>query len=133
MIALLPLLLAAGQADPTIQAPPPVVTLALPPADWSDLPPLRFDRPWSDWRALSAYVVSEVRAGRCAASGPTLRVDLAVLVAAGGQIRRIVPRAIQCPTVEQYASGLTLRMARGNVAPPPADSWFQTTLIFTLR
>lgn len=127
MMALLPLLAAAAQAAPQV-VPPPLV--ALPPADWSALPELQLLRRWPAVPELSSFVRDEVRAGRCAVAATTLRVDLAVMVAANGQVRRIVPRAIQCPTVEQYASGLVSRMARGNVAPPGEDLWFRTAMVF---
>ncbi|WP_447407106.1 hypothetical protein, partial [Clostridium perfringens] len=60
-----------------------------------------------------------------------LRVDVAVLVAAG-RPRRVIPRAIQCPAVEQYAAGLVSSMARGNIAPATqaGDGWYKTSLTF---
>ena len=42
--------------------------------------------------------------------------DLALLVDAGGAVQRIVPRAIGCPTVEQYTVGLVSSLARRGVA-----------------
>ena len=44
--------------------------------------------------------LDEVRAGRCAAAqGNKLAVDLVVYITEDGRVRRIVPRAIHCPTV----------------------------------
>ncbi|QNE30869.1 hypothetical protein F1C10_02045 [Sphingomonas sp. NBWT7] len=129
MNALLTIMAALQGAAP---APPPAV-LALPPADWSAMPELTFRRRPPAVSGLSAYVRDEVRDGRCAVEGEALRVDLAVHVAANGQIRRIRPRAINCPTVEQYASGVMLRMARSNVPPPGEDRWYRATLVFTWR
>lgn len=117
----------------TPPVPVPTQPLAVPPTDWALLPELKLQRPWRDQRALSDYVRDEVRAGRCAAPGNGVRVDLVVLVAANGQVRRIIPRAINCPTVEQYASGLMSRMARSNVAPPAEEGWFRTALVFAWR
>ena len=129
MIAAL-LLAAALQVEP----PPAVPTqpLATPPADWSTLPALTTKRRLPDTRTLSDFVRDEVAGGRCAVEGRSLTVHLAVHVAAGGQLRRIVPRAIDCPTVEQYASGLVSRMARGNVPAPAADTWYHAAMVFTL-
>lgn len=104
--------------------------LPVPPEDWSSLPPLRFQRRVPQPSSLSSYVRDEVRAGRCATTAMPLRVDLAVLVAADGQLRRIRPKAIGCPTVEQYASGLMVRMARRNVASAGEDRWYRTELLF---
>jgi hypothetical protein len=104
-----------------------------PPADWNALPDLPLQRRWLGGPRLSDYVRDEVRAGRCATvDGATtgLSVDIAVLLAADGTTRRIVPRAIGCPTVEQYASGVALRMMRDNIAAPGADRWFRTTIAF---
>lgn len=127
MNALLPLLATLAQIAPQPSAVPVV---PMPRGDWAALPELAFIRRWPNLPELSAYVRDEARAGRCAVTGRTITVDLAVMVAANGQLRRIVPRAIRCPTVEQYASGLVSRMARGNVAAPGADTWFRTVLTF---
>lgn len=104
--------------------------LPVPPDDWSALPELKLRRRPPKAESLSSYVRDEVRSGRCLATANPLKVDLAVLIAANGQLRRIRPQAIGCPTVEQYASGLMLRMARSNVAPPGEERWFRTQLIF---
>lgn len=110
----------------------------MPPQDWSALRPLPSTRDAEDGAGLSAFVRSEVQAGRCAAATPTpagwtLKVDLAVLFSAAGQPRRVVPRAIGCPSVEQYAAGLVSSMARNG---PPASAidpgnWYRTSLTFS--
>jgi hypothetical protein len=105
--------------------------LAVPPEDWSSLPELKLQRRVEEAGALSSYVRDEVRAGRCAADANRLRIELAVLIGANGQLRRIRPQAIDCPTVEQYASGLMLRMARSNVAPSGQERWYRTQFVFT--
>ncbi len=135
MIALL-LLLAQVAAPPVVPTQPAVVAPP-PPQDWSMLPTLRLRRPASDLPDLSAFVRSEVAAGRCAAAaaseqGWALKIDLAVLATPGGQVRRITPRAIDCPTVEQYAAGLLLGTARDNVDVRGAqsDTWYRTTMTF---
>jgi hypothetical protein len=109
-----------------------------PPSDWSHLPELPYARRVPDMDALSTFVRDEVAAGRCAASGrvggsAVVTLDLAVMVAPGGRIRRIVPRAIDCLAVEQYGSGLVSRLARGNLLVDGivADTWFRTTLVFS--
>ena len=110
---------------------------ALPPQDWSTLPRLPLRRPAESTAATSAYVREEVAQGRCAAAvrdraGWTLAIDVAVLATADGTVRRIVPHAIDCPTVEQYAAGLVWSGARDNIDPPPGegDRWYRTRLIF---
>lgn len=119
-----------SSAAETLAAAGSGTNLPAPPDDWSTLPPLRLQRRMPQPSSLSSYVRDEVRAGRCAAATVPLRVDLAVLVAANGQLRRIRPKAIGCPTVEQYASGLMVRMARRNVASPGEDRWYRTELVF---
>lgn len=125
-----PGLLAALLAQATPATPAQTQPLAVPPRDWSTLPELKLQRIWRDQTGLSDFVRDEVRAGRCSVTTKEIRVDLAVHVTGDGQVRRIIPRAIDCPTVEQYASGLMSRMARGNVVASGDDAWFRATLIF---
>ncbi|MEH3158649.1 MAG: hypothetical protein PGN08_06705 [Sphingomonas taxi] len=110
----------------------------MPPQDWSGLRPLPYTRDADDGANLSAFVQAEVKAGRCAAAtqtaqGWTLKVDLAVLVGPAGQPRRIVPRAIACPSVEQYAAGLVSSMVRNSIPADATDTggWYRTSLTFT--
>lgn len=112
--------------------------LPMPPQDWSMLRPLPLIRSADDSPNLSGFVRAEVKAGRCAAAmaaaqGWTLRIDLAVLVGPGAQPRRVVPRAIACPSVEQYAAGLVSSLARGNIAAAATDpdTWYRTSLTFS--
>lgn len=127
------LLAALLQVTPPAVVPSQPLPLPAQPAELTTLPELPLQRRWPETPALSDYVRDEVLAGRCSVEGQRIQVDLAVLVAGNGQIRRIRPRAIQCPTVEQYASGVMSRMARGNVAPPGEDRWYRTALVFAWR
>jgi hypothetical protein len=126
-----PLLMVAAQA--TTVAPLPT-----PPLDWSGVPPLRYQDPPAEDFDYSAYVRDEVRAGRChravAVDGRwTLAVDVIVLAARDGSPRRIIPRAIDCPSVEQYAAGLVSRLTRRNIdtTGTTADTWFKTSVRFS--
>lgn len=59
-------------------------------------------------------------------------ISLAVLIVPGGSVKRIVPQAIDCPTVEQYSAGLILKMSRDNIkASPATDTWYRTSMTFT--
>lgn len=111
-----------------LQAP---LTTPILPADWSSLAELVLVDPLTDTTDLSNYVREEVRTGRCVSNDTSIRVDLAVLVGADGRVRRIVPRAIDCPTVEQYASGIVSRLARRNLPASSRDSWYRTTVTFS--
>ena len=126
-------LLAGMMAVATPDRSPP----ALPPPDWSTLPILALRRPAPSTIDTSAFVRDEVVHGRCAAAvqgrtGWMLTVDLAVLATADGRLRRVVPRAIGCPGVEQYAAGLVSSSARDNLETLPGDSdrWYRTRLTF---
>ncbi|MBI0474377.1 hypothetical protein D9601_03230 [Sphingomonas sp. MA1305] len=126
-------LLFALQGAPAAAPPPP----PLPPQDWSALRTLPLLGDPSDDGNVSGFVRSEVLAGHCGAamqSGGswTLRVDVAVLIGPAGQPRRIVPRAIQCPSVEQYAAGLVSSMARANrtAGALQTEGWYKTSLTF---
>lgn len=131
---------ASAQVVPPRPHPSPIPlpqAAPTPPPAWLTLPQLRYLRPLPSMAGLSGYVRSEVEAGRCAAvsrsaSSGVVRVDMAVLVTSDSRIRRIVPRAIDCLTVEQYASGLVSRMARDNIdnLGVEKDTWFRTALIF---
>ena len=108
-----------------------------PPPDWSTLPPLALRHAADPAAAPFAFVRDEVVQGRCAAAlhdraGWTLAVDVAVLATADGIVRRVVPRAIGCPTVEQYAAGLVWSGARDHIDPLPGggDRWYRTRLTF---
>ena len=110
---------------------------ALPPQDWSTLPTLRFERTIGDNPALADFVRAEVRQGHCAAqrataAGWTISIDIALLVTPQGLVRRSVPRAIGCPSVEQYAAGLAFSRAMGNVATKgmASDGWYRTSMAF---
>ncbi|WP_375395227.1 hypothetical protein [uncultured Sphingomonas sp.] len=127
-------LLAVMLAIAIPERPPPA---ALPPQDWSALPQLTLRHPADPTAAMSAYVRQEVLQGRCASAirapaGWTLPVDIAVLASADGAIRRVVPRAIHCPTVEQYAAGIVFSGVRDNVDLPAGvgDRWYRTRLTF---
>ena len=112
------------------QAAPPAV-----PTDWSVLPSLPYLSPPAQTAALSGFVAAEIAAGRCPIARPAdgryvVRVDVAALVAADGTIRRTVPRAINCPTVEQYGAGLILSFARANLPRGTSDQWYRASVIF---
>ncbi|WP_242182887.1 hypothetical protein [Sphingomonas sp. CARO-RG-8B-R24-01] len=118
-------------------APPAAPSL---PSDWSALPALPYVAPRQATPQVSAFVAGEIAAGRCVAQRPAdghyvLRVDVATLVGADGTIHRVVPHAIACPTIEQYAAGLVTGFARGNIAlhPGMTDSWYRTTIVFDWR
>jgi hypothetical protein len=127
----------AIQAAAVLAAPAPV-----PPQDWSGLPVLAYAKA-PDGAAVSGFVAAEVTAGRCRAAsvspaGATLAVDAAVLVAPDGLARKVVPRAIDCPAVEQYAAGLISSTVRANAATnsPVAvagEGWYRTTLTFSWK
>lgn len=128
MISLLLLLQA------TIAAAP-----AAPPSDWSALPQLRLQQTPDYALIMTKFVRDEVAAGHCTAPAPveghtTIKLDLIVQVSsATNQAVRVIPRAINCPTVEQFAAGVVERATRDNIAgsAPDADSWFRTGMTIT--
>ncbi len=107
------------------------------PTDWSALAPLPYTTAPQMTPPLARFVADEIAAGRCAMPKPAdghylVKVDVATLVASDGAVRRAVPRAINCPTVEQYSVGLVLKFARANLqlrAGTP-DIWYRTTIVF---
>ncbi|MEO7169862.1 MAG: hypothetical protein V4610_09605 [Pseudomonadota bacterium] len=115
-----------------LQATAPTV-----PTDWSTLAPLPYVTSPQMTAPLTRFVADEITAGRCTPPKPAdghyvVKVDVAALVAADGAIRRTVPRAIDCPTVEQYSAGLVVSFARGNLQPHAgaADLWYRVTIVY---
>ena len=113
--------------------------LTAPPSDWSTLPQLRLSQTPDYSTIMTKFVHDEVAAGRCVAPAPvagktTIKLDLIVLVASStNQALRVVPRAINCPTVEQFAAGVVEKAARDNIAGPApgSDSWYHTSMTLT--
>ncbi|WP_294332144.1 hypothetical protein [uncultured Sphingomonas sp.] len=104
--------------------------------DWPSLAPLPYRSEPQITPDMLGFVASEVVARKCPlAIGPglTLSVDVAVLVDTQDNIRTTVPRAIQCPSVEQYAAAMVAGAARGNLLPrmATADQWYRATVTFT--
>lgn len=141
MLFLLPFLaLTATQADePQAQSTSP----ALPASEqrhsiaWETLPPIPYRESPRLTPAMTRFVVSEVRRGRCRPNlriegKPAVQVDVAVLVSGEDGARVTIPRAIDCATVEQYAAGLVLGFARNNLAQRTSmgTQWYRATLVF---
>ena len=108
--------------------------------DWVALPALPYRAQPMLTTSMHQFAAREAKARRCplpANSGPNQRltVELAVLVNTRGEIRTIVPRAIQCATVEQDAAGLAAGFARNNMLPAggATDQWYQTSITFSWR
>lgn len=107
------------------------------PTDWSVLAPLPYMTAPRMTPPLARFVADEIAAGRCTLPKPAdghyvVKIDVATLVGADGVVRRAVPRAIDCPTVEQYSVGLVLKFARANLQPRAgtADIWYRATIVF---
>lgn len=107
------------------------------PTDWSTLAPLPYTAAPQMTAPLTRFVADEIAAGRCAQPKPAdghyvVKVDVATLVGGDGEIRRTVPRAINCPTVEQYSAGLVVSFARANLQSHAgaADTWYRATIVY---
>lgn len=124
----------------------PAMAQTLPPVtpqrtiDWNALPPLPLNQPPRIVPAMSQFVAREIRLRQCppptrSGSGWRLALDLAVLIDEAGTIRTVIPRAINCPTVEQYGVGLVSSFARNNLAARAEGSsqWYRLTLEFGSR
>jgi hypothetical protein len=136
MIALVAFAL-AGQLSP---APPVIVPPPPPPpppvAEWPQLPSYPLPRSANIADGVD-FVRREVDANRCQpllppAAGERLQLPVAILVGQGGQVRQIVPRAIGCPSVEQYVVGYLLSLTRTAAQPSmvPVPGWYQLTVAY---
>ncbi|SFP50680.1 hypothetical protein SAMN04488241_102347 [Sphingomonas rubra] len=113
-----------------------VAPAPMPPHDWAPLPvfPLPRGATTSDG---ATFVRGEVAAGRCAVppvhpDGTRMVAPVALLVAPGGTVSRIVPRAIGCSTVEQYTVGYLLSLTRTLPAgaAPLAPGWYRVAVSY---
>lgn len=116
-------------------APPPPLTRS--PIDWQALPPLPYRYTPRPTARMNAFVQSEFARSGCPLPEPStgrvqVQVDVAVLIGEDHVVRATIPRAIACPTVEQYAAGLVVSYARGNLVPRfvNAGSWYRAVLVF---
>ena len=101
---------------------------------WDALAPLPYRAPPLVTPEMQAFVERQVLTNRCPLATPgSVTVDVAVLVDDANGIRVTVPRAIRCPTVEQYASALVAGFARNNLLPRPGggEQWYRTSITFT--
>lgn len=107
--------------------------------DWAALPMLPYRVAPEMSAPVHQYVARETSLRGCpiarsAEGKPVVQADVAILVSEEGAIRVAIPRAINCPTVEQFAAGFVQSSARGNLRNSNLRSeggWYRATLIFT--
>jgi hypothetical protein len=103
--------------------------------NWDALPSLPFRTPPAVTPEMQAFVKREVVTRKCPVSAEgAVQIDVAVLIDENNTIRASVPKAMQCPTVEQYASGLVAAFASNNLLPRTGtgEQWYRTSLSFTV-
>jgi hypothetical protein len=127
-------LIALQSAQPQTREQQPVTV------DWPALPALPFRAPPLVTDEMHRFVQQDVSARKCpvpASEGAnqTLVAEVAVQVDAEGNVTRTLPRAIDCPTVEQYAAGLVASFARNNLAPRVGTGsvWYKASLTFSWK
>jgi len=107
----------------------------LPPFDWSSLPafPLPRAAVVTDGTSFIRRELSE----RCGggidlAQTRQYAMTVAILVAEAGRVRRVTPRAVGCPTVEQYTAGYVLSLTRGGPGSltVPSPGWYRLTITY---
>lgn len=146
MSVLIALTLLGAQTTPQqAQLPQPrpqaVVPVAPPrltfPIVWEAMAPLPYRTPPPISPAMSRWVAGELVRGKCpiprAVNGRhSLRVDVAVMISPESTVRASIPRAIDCPTVEQYAAGMVSSFARNNLLARAGDGsgWFRASVTF---
>jgi len=108
--------------------------------DWPALSPLPYRAPPLVTEEMHDFARREAIDRKCplpASMGENqvLVAEVAVLVDAAGNVRGAVPRAISCPTVEQYAAGLVAGFARGNLLPRvgTGEIWYKTSVTFSWK
>lgn len=108
-------------------------TPTTPPTDWSTVPELTL-RARGDAGTRVAFVSGEVAAGRCQARQTAdghvgIDAPVVVLFDAQRRVRQIVPRAIGCPTVEQYTVGYVSTLIR-DAEPVQNAGWYRVTVTY---
>lgn len=106
--------------------------------DWATLPELAYRNPPTVAPNMVRFVSKEVAQGRCKLTDPaktTVAVDVAVLVEPDGTVRSVVPKAIQCPNVEQYTAGLVTAFTRNNLSPraAQAEQWYRVSVTYSWK
>ncbi|RDE06839.1 hypothetical protein [Sphingomonas aracearum] len=134
------LLLASVLALQATPGPAPAPVAGDVPTDWGALAELPYVNVPRLRGSYVRFVVEEVRSGRCDIAPDAdgtfrVRVPLVVQLSATGTVKRMVPAAIGCPTVEQYTVGLVQNLTRGNVrlASMQGDGWYRTAMNFTWK
>lgn len=144
MSLLIALTLLGAQTEPqqAQQAKPqPIVPVAPPrltfPIVWEAMAPLPYRTPPPISPAMSRWVAGELVRSKCpvprAVNGRySVRVDVAVLISPESTVRASIPRAIDCPTVEQYAAGMVSSFARNNLLSRAGDGsgWYRASVTF---
>lgn len=101
---------------------------------WDALAPLPYRVAPQITPDMNSFVQREAVGRKCPRPHPgAITVEVAVLVDHRGGIRTTVPRAIGCPTVEQYGAALIAGFARNNLLPRTgaAEQWYRTAVTFT--
>lgn len=108
--------------------------------DWAALPALPYRAPPVVTQGMHDFAGREAKARKCPlppapGHNQSMSIELALLVDGTGDVRTVVPRAIDCATVEQYAAGLAAGFARNNLLPRSgaAEQWYKTTVTFSWR
>ncbi|MFZ3483634.1 hypothetical protein [Sphingomonas sp. 3-13AW] len=129
----------AAQVAAAVSAPAEPDRRRTSPINWEALDALPYRVQPEVTPQMVEFVSGEMHEGRCTAPAPVagkrrVHTDVAVLVGAGASVRATIPRAINCPTVEQYAAGLVLGFARGNLNPRFAveGTWYRVSMTFDL-
>ena len=121
--------------------PPPAEPnrLRTSPIDWEALDALPYRTQPEVTPQMVRFVQGEMAQGRCTPPAPIagkrrVHADVAVLIGSGASVRATIPRAINCPTVEQYAAGLVLGFARDNLNTRFAveGTWYRVSMTFDL-
>lgn len=140
-MSLLPALMAALAVQMAPAPPPPAEPdlLRATPIDWNGLDTLPYRAQPQITPQMVEFVEGEMRQGRCTPPAPVagkrrVHTDVAVLLGPAASVRATIPRAINCPTVEQYAAGLVLGFARDNLNPRFAveGNWYRVSMTFDL-
>ena len=111
-----------------------MVQAEAPPLDWTALPlfPLPRAAVMNDAMFVRRELAERCQLPAVAAERGEFTVPVAILVAEASRVRRITPRAVGCPTVEQYTVGYVQSLTRSGPSPGSvlAPGWYRATVTF---
>lgn len=102
--------------------------------DWDALPLLPIRSAPIITQEMEKFAAAQALEAKCVLPDGPLSVDVAVLLDEDDALRAAVPRAIDCPVIEQFVASLVQANARYNLLPRVTsnEQWYRANITFNL-